>query len=609
MRLSAFKLIALAAPESPDTDLLVRFIAKREEAAFEELVRRHGPAVQRVCRRLVGPAQADDAFQAVFLVLACRAKSVRKAASVGSWLIGVAGRVARQMRQQLRRREGTSLVVQDTIADTSQSCPESHLVIPELAAALDEELSRLPDVLRAPVVLCLVEGRTQEQAVAELGGSIRTLRRRLERAKALLRLRLERRGVVPAVITALIGNMQTTSAVSPELVRHTVQGVFEFLAGGTHSAPAAIAKGVVTNMASFKAKFIVPVAAVVLVGLGVVWAQEGPGKAQVNPFRQEINEGKQVQDPGVVADVVNPFYAKSEFNRFGEASHRSTNYRVHAPTPTIARAIAAEAEYQRAELAKLWLGKELPAWENPCEVVYAPTATGAGTGLSVLTYGKAKDGSPTLAVSRIVLNGDFLNVLTDSVPSQVMHVVIHSHFGTVLPRWADEGLAMLAKPIEAQTQEDLRCRELLNAGRAIRLNKLLTMKSYPRDMVVLYAQSHSVIRFLLAQEIPAGMLLLKDHPQLGQLARNSSNVQQRFIIFLHLGMEKNTIESWNHAARTVYGYETVDELEAAWLDFLKKPESVIKRTGTASETIIKPGNPDLIPPTILPGTKRPPEQR
>src|SRR5207237_3614879 len=96
-------------------------VATRDESASADLVRRHGPAVLRVCRRLAGPASADDAFQAVFLILACRAKSVRKAGSVGSWLIGVAGRVARQMRRSARRQE-TGVRGQET-GDRRQTNP------------------------------------------------------------------------------------------------------------------------------------------------------------------------------------------------------------------------------------------------------------------------------------------------------------------------------------------------------------------------------------------------------------------------------------------------------------------------------------------------------
>lgn len=96
-------LLRHVADTAPDADLLRRFIHGRDPDAFAELVRRHGPVVYRVCRRLLGPSSADDAFQATFLILATRPESVRTAGSVGSWLVGVAGRVARQMRKRERR--------------------------------------------------------------------------------------------------------------------------------------------------------------------------------------------------------------------------------------------------------------------------------------------------------------------------------------------------------------------------------------------------------------------------------------------------------------------------------------------------------------------------
>ncbi|HEX4610185.1 MAG TPA: sigma factor, partial [Urbifossiella sp.] len=102
--LSLYRHAALGRPPAADGELLDRFAADRDEAAFAELVRRHGPVVYRVCRRLVGPDAAEDAFQAAFLVLATRPAAARAAGSVGGWLVGVAGRVACQMRRAAGRR-------------------------------------------------------------------------------------------------------------------------------------------------------------------------------------------------------------------------------------------------------------------------------------------------------------------------------------------------------------------------------------------------------------------------------------------------------------------------------------------------------------------------
>src|SRR5262245_47556834 len=167
--------VPTAAPVS-DAELLDPFTACPDEAAFTELVRRHGPVVYRVCRRLVGP-DADDAFQASFLVLATRPDAARTATSVGGWLIGVAGRVARQMRRAAgrRARHEAGAAAETRRADWPDRTPE----LADQFRALDEELARLPDRLRDPVVLCLLQGLTQEQAAAEIGRDARTLRRRL----------------------------------------------------------------------------------------------------------------------------------------------------------------------------------------------------------------------------------------------------------------------------------------------------------------------------------------------------------------------------------------------------------------------------------------------
>src|SRR5581483_3055742 len=235
--LSLFRHATRAATPVPDAELLDRFGAGRDQEAFAELVRRHGPVVYRVCRRLVGPDAADDAFQAAFLVLATRLDAARATASVGGWLVGVAGRVARQMRRAADRRAR-----HETAAAQARAIERSDDAI-ELAdqfRVLDEELARLPDRLRDPVVLCLLQGRTQEQAAAELGRDARTLRRRLERAKQVLRARLERRGVIPAVAAGLVAGAGSVSAAVPEgLGTRTVATVFDFLTGGTASAASA----------------------------------------------------------------------------------------------------------------------------------------------------------------------------------------------------------------------------------------------------------------------------------------------------------------------------------------------------------------------------------
>ena len=615
------KLLAAVAADAADADLLGRFVASGDGSAFAELVRRHGPVVYRVCRRLVGPSSADDAFQATFLVLACRAKSVRAAGSVGSWLVGVAGRVSRQMARRDRRTAGISrLVGSDTEkhqpADASRS-PE----LAELAAILDDELTRLPDDLRGPVVLCLLHGRTQEQAAAELGGSVRTVRRRLDRAKAVLRLRLERRGVVPAVAGGLIGSLGSAEAVPPELVRRAVDGVFEFLAGGASTPAAVVAKGVVGSMVQFKmtAAVAMAAAAAVLIGLGVGGADDKPA-----PLIPPAN----VPEPPLVpaSPVPRATAPPVETRPVPAVSHRTANFVVYAASPVVARAVANEAEFQRSELAKKWLGTELADWPKQCEIWVHLTAGPSG-GASTFNFGTDKAGNRVLIGTRIDmdLRGSFEAILTTQVPHEVTHCVLATHFGKALPRWADEGIALTSESEGEQARHDVLCRELLNAGRGIRLKTLFKMADYPKDIAVLYAQGTSVVRFLLTREgnrkgewmpFPVGAakkiidlrkVELKSDPTGVQVTLfNPANSHNCLTSFLWIGGNGNTPESWDRAAKEVYGFASVDEMEEAWLDWLRKPESKLNGPPAPRPAAPKEDKPDLIPPTKLPGGERKP---
>src|SRR5262249_22920508 len=158
-------------------------------------------------------------------------------------------------------------------------------------------------------------------------------------------------------------------------------------------------------------------------------------------------------------------------------------------------------------------------------------------------------------------------------PHEVTHTVLASFFGRPVPRWADEGLSVLSESDDEQANHDVRVRELLNAGRGVRFKVLLRMTEYPKDMVVLYAQGHSMARFLTGTSAPVrGLEAL---PHVGQLFKTrGADGHRRLIAFIHWGLEKNTAESWDQAARAVYGFRSVDALEEAWLDWLKQPESL-----------------------------------
>ncbi len=180
-----------------DPQLLECFVRERDEAAFAELTRRHGPLVWGACRRVLArPQDAEDVFQATFLVLARKAALIGWHESVGGWLHAVAHRLARKAqcdlaRRHSRERQGAMPARTDPGPDPSWR---------EVGALLDEELERLPQRLRDPLLLCYLEGRTRDEAARQLGWSLGTLKRRLERGRKLLRVRLTRRGVSLAAV-------------------------------------------------------------------------------------------------------------------------------------------------------------------------------------------------------------------------------------------------------------------------------------------------------------------------------------------------------------------------------------------------------------------------
>jgi RNA polymerase sigma factor (sigma-70 family) len=594
-----------------DAELLCRFTEHRDQAAFTELVRRHGPLVHRVCRRLA-PTVADDAFQGVFLTLVCRAGSIRTPGALASWLVGVAGRVARQMqhaelRQTARERAGSHpiQVPGATLTGSERA---------DVAAVLDEELSLLPERLRDPVVLCLVHGRTHDQAAAELGGSARTLRRRLERARALLRARLEQRGVVPVVAAAILAGLSAPArAVPAPLVRQTVSGVFRFLDGGPLPPVLAATNGVMGNMVRFKVSALVASVAVVLVGLGVGWS--GERSAPPIPGQTRTVDAPNAKVPAVGESVTLPPTGTAP----GGVSFRGPNFVVYAPTEVMARVIATEAEHHRRELARTWLGRELPPWSKPCVIRYKPGAEFGGP-MRTFAHEKNRAGELVLSSAEVGLSGPFLPVLTTALPREVMHVIVAAVLGESRQRWAEEGIALQAESEADQAERDARARELLNAGRGLKLKVLLRMIEYLKDFAeVLPAESHSLARFLLSRPTPRAVPALKDLPQVGKLftvpAQGPDALQllippeahQRLIAFAYLGAQGNTVESWTKAVETVYGFKSIDELEDAWLAWLAKPESALRPTakrvpGPQNE---KRDGDNLIPRAKLPIPSRP----
>ncbi len=201
------------AEEFPDQELLKRFIQRHDEAAFTALVERHGAMVLTVCRRVLRHHQdAEDACQAVFLVLVRKASSIRKLNSLSSWLHGVALRVAKKLRTR-RARLPRTVGELPAAPDEKAGCTWS-----ELGAVLDEELQRLPEKYRAPLVLCYLQARTRDEAAQELGWRPATLKGRLELGRKMLHRRLARRGLTLSATLLVAGLGGAASASVPSTV-------------------------------------------------------------------------------------------------------------------------------------------------------------------------------------------------------------------------------------------------------------------------------------------------------------------------------------------------------------------------------------------------------
>ena len=292
-----------AADRLSDAQLLESFLVGQEDAAFEALVRRHGPMILGVCRRVLHDRHdAEDAFQATFLVLLRNARQIGKRASLASWLYGVANRTALQARKRDARRSAK----ERQVVDMAQKQVGADDGIQGMLPFLDQELSRLPDKYRVPIILCDLEGKTRKAAAELLNLPAKTFSSRLDRGRVMLAKRLARHGTTlscSAMALAVSQNMASAS-VPPSLVASTVKSASLVVAGKTGGAAAisakvaALTEGVVKTMLLTKLKAIVAVLMVFAVlgtgvgTLGTIAAAENQVESQKQHVR---NKEKQVQ--------------------------------------------------------------------------------------------------------------------------------------------------------------------------------------------------------------------------------------------------------------------------------------------------------------------------
>ena len=331
--------------------LLEQSSSRRDEVAFEVLVARHGPMVLGVCRRVLSdPHDVEDAFQATFLVLVRKAHSLRRRDLLGNWLYGVAHRVAvraraKSARRRTRERSGAEAAEEDS-RDGDWS---------DLRPVLDEEIARLPEKYRAPVVLCFLEGQTHEEAAQQLRWPVGTLKSRLARARARLQGRLTRRGLAPSA--GLLGasfSSKSSAAVGTALVRSTVKTAMRSaaspsMAGVVPASVASLTEGVLRIMAMTKLKTI----AITLMGAGVVTAGATGLAFQAPGVQAEFEQTEGGPKPGdkEPGDGNNAFV-----KAFVEHRKDSTTGRPQAQSPQNAadelELLKAQLETKRAEVRK-----------------------------------------------------------------------------------------------------------------------------------------------------------------------------------------------------------------------------------------------------------------
>jgi RNA polymerase sigma factor (sigma-70 family) len=298
------RLAVLTAEATPDAALLERFVRIRDEDAFAALVSRHGPMVWRICRRVLGDAQAaEDAFQATFLALARRAGAVRRRDAQAAWLHAVARRAAFRAHTAMRRWPAEMPVGQTAEARDPWADPLAEVSVRELLTALDEEVARLPEVQRLPVILCCLEGKTQPEAARQLGWSPGSVQGRLERGRKRLFDRLAKRGLTLSTALAAVAVSRGAAGVPFRLTAHTIRASLIGTAGTLPARVVALAEA--AGLGSVPGKYHVALAlllALVVAAVGTELAMQAQSERQPAPDSEtQIGEpkGRSIQGPAV----------------------------------------------------------------------------------------------------------------------------------------------------------------------------------------------------------------------------------------------------------------------------------------------------------------------
>jgi RNA polymerase sigma factor (sigma-70 family) len=292
-----------------DAGLWERFVMRRDETAFAALLARHGPMVHGVCRRVLRDEhEAEDAFQAVFLLFARKASCLRHPQTLAAWLYGAARRLA-LMAQRTNSRRRQREIARAAAAHTGTPSPLDELSARELLLVLDEELGRLPERYRLPLILCGLEGRSQAEAARLLCWSAASVRGRLERGRARLRARLVRRGLALGASLLAMESM-TTATVSAALRRATVQKALTFAAGSTEGIAASVltlAETGITSVTMTKVK----VGPILLLTLSLAGGAGALAFSLPGPKQTEEKQATQAKSPEQKTQTPKPASVKA----------------------------------------------------------------------------------------------------------------------------------------------------------------------------------------------------------------------------------------------------------------------------------------------------------
>ncbi len=240
------------------------------------------------------------------------------------------------------------------------------------------------------------------------------------------------------------------------------------------------------------------------------------------------------------------------------ASYPTANFVVEAPNPQVAEQVGQWAEYYRKEKALQWLGHEMPQWSERCPIHVKVTMGGAG-GATSFNFSQGH------VWQTMQIEGPLDRLLASVLPHEVTHTVFAYYFRCPVPRWADEGGAVLSEDDLERNRHDQMTRQILNSGRAIPLARLFALRDYPREVGSLYAEGYSVSNFLV-----------------------SSSNRQTFLKFVAHGMQYG----WDSASQNYYRYPNVNALERAWLEHLastrRQPQTLLARNEAAPGTTADP---------------------